>query len=368
MNTIIPSISTDTLQRWLTEGKDVTVLDVRPMHERAEWFIPGSIHLDAYDQLKRKDPAALAGIEPDKRIPVVTVCAAGKTSQLAAALLSKQGYTAYSLTGGMKAWSRSWNTATLTFADYEVLQIRRTGKGCLSYAIASMGDAIIIDASLPVEVYEHILREKCWTLKGVVETHIHADHLSRSRSLADAMQAPLCLPLHSKVDYAFTPLTDQERISVGAATFQVISTPGHTMESISLLLNDEVLFSGDTLFLNGVGRPDLKADEQQAAQKATYLYDSLQTLLSLNDETIVLPAHTDTPVPFNGEAICEKLSDIRHRLPLLQMAKDNFLKTILRNTAPPPQNFLTIVQKNIHGDGLEADAIELEAGANRCSI
>jgi rhodanese-related sulfurtransferase len=97
-------INTTTLREWLDTGKEVNVLDVRPAQEREEWFIPGSIHADAYHELKKNNPDSLKSIEFDKSIPVVTVCAAGKTSLIAADLLQKEGYEAYSLQGGMKSW------------------------------------------------------------------------------------------------------------------------------------------------------------------------------------------------------------------------------------------------------------------------
>jgi len=141
-------INTNTLREWLENGKEVSVIDVRPSVERAEWFIPESIHVNVYQKLKANDKTALSGLHLDKNIPVVVVCAAGKTSLKAAELLNTKGYDAYSLENGMKGWSLAWNRAKLSFKDYEIVQLRRTGKGCLSYIISSDNDAIVIDASL----------------------------------------------------------------------------------------------------------------------------------------------------------------------------------------------------------------------------
>src|SRR5947209_16445613 len=98
------TIDVETLRTWLEEGRPVTVLDVRPTAERAEWAIPGSIHVDAYDALKANDPSALANVAFPSDVPVVTVCAAGKTSLIAAEQLAARGIQALSLDGGMKAW------------------------------------------------------------------------------------------------------------------------------------------------------------------------------------------------------------------------------------------------------------------------
>jgi rhodanese-related sulfurtransferase len=155
-----PTISTEGLRELLERGSPVTVLDVRPAAERAEWSIPGSVHADAYEALRRRDPNALADFHPTNGGRVVTVCAAGKTSVLAAERLRGRGLDAVSLEGGMRAWSLAWNTAEprCPGSIARIVQVRRTGKGCLSYLIASNGDAVVIDASLDPEVYRRLVR------------------------------------------------------------------------------------------------------------------------------------------------------------------------------------------------------------------
>ena len=181
-----PTISTEGLRELLDRGAPVTVLDVRPAAERAEWSIPGSVHADAYDALRRGDPTALADFRPTNGDRVVTVCAAGKTSMLAAERLRARGLDAVSLEGGMRAWSLAWNTAELPCpgSTASIVQLRRTGKGCLSYLIGSNSDAAVIDASLEPQIYRRVADEHGWRIRTVVETHVHADHLSRARALA----------------------------------------------------------------------------------------------------------------------------------------------------------------------------------------
>src|SRR3989449_9695065 len=120
-----PTISTEGLRELLERGAAVTVLDVRPAAERAEWAIPGSVHVDAYEALRRRDPNALGDFHPTNGGRVVTVCAAGKTSMLAAERLRARGLDAVSLEGGMRAWSLAWNTA-------ERSEERSVGKECRS--------------------------------------------------------------------------------------------------------------------------------------------------------------------------------------------------------------------------------------------
>ena len=363
-----PTIEVTALQQWLATGKKVNVLDIRPKNEWTEWYIPGSIYFDVYDKLRAKDSGVLEKLYIDKSIPVVTVCAGGKTSLMAAELLRDYGFEAYSLKEGMKGWSLSWNTAIISFPGFEVTQLRRTGKGCLSYIISSNQEAVVVDASLPVEVYEQILKENNLTLKYVIETHIHADHLSRSRQLALRNNAPLYLPVPNKVNFEFLPIDPAIPLQVGSISMAGIQTPGHTLESTSFLVNENLALTGDTLFINGVGRPDLKSNTEETVLKATMLYESLQKLLALPGSIIVLPAHTSKPVDFDNKPIQTSLGDIKKNVSILQLNEEEFIKTLLQRIPPTPDNYLSIVEKNLKGDFSDINPIDLEAGANRCAI
>ena len=125
------NISARTLRDMLERGERVTVVDVRKGEDHAEWSIPGSVHVDAYDALNSGDERAMEGLELPEGAPVVTVCGRGRSSAVAAEQLRRRGYETLSLEGGMKAWSLAWNTAEVPLpgAKAEVVQMRRTGKG-----------------------------------------------------------------------------------------------------------------------------------------------------------------------------------------------------------------------------------------------
>ena len=125
------NIEAETLRDMLERGERVTVVDVRKGEDRVEWSIPGSVHYDAYDALNAGDNLAMEGLDLPEGEPVVTVCGRGRSSALAAEQLRREGYEAFSLEGGMEAWSLAWNTAEvpLAGAKAEVVQVRRTGKG-----------------------------------------------------------------------------------------------------------------------------------------------------------------------------------------------------------------------------------------------
>jgi len=364
------TINVETLRTWLKKGRSVTVLDIRPMHERAEWSIPGSIHFDAYDALKANDSQALADVELPGDIPVVTVCAAGKTSLVAAQMLQARSIQALSLAGGMKAWSLAWNSAEVVGADdtVHVFQVRRTGKGCLSYLLGAKDEALVIDASLDPQVYLDLASMYGWQITSVFDTHIHADHLSRSRQLAERSGAMLILPDQQRVSYPFTAMRDGDTLATSTMLITALHTPGHTMESTCYLLNNHLLFTGDTLFPTGIGRPDLEADEQQARLRASALYYSLHKILALPSDTLVLPGHTSTPVPFDGIPIAATLAEIDEEVGILHAPREAFLEQIMMRLPPTPPNYRQVVTFNEMGLLPESGVTDLEAGANRCAI
>lgn len=364
----VKTIDTETLRNWLETGKEVSIIDIRPIQERTEWFIPQSIYFNAYDKLKNHNENALQGLHLEKSIPAVVVCAGGKTSSIGAEMLQNKGFEAYSLEGGMKGWSLSWNTARISFPNFEIIQLRRTGKGCLSYIVVSNNEAVIVDASLPVEVYEQILKQSNLTLKYVIETHIHADHISRSKQLADNNKAPLFLPAPNKVSFDFEPINDRTVFELGHIQINAIPTPGHTLESTTYLIDEKVLLTGDTLFTNGVGRPDLKANNEESLQKTKKLYQSLQTLLALDEQIIVLPSHTNQPVDFDHQPIQTTIGQVKKNVAMLQLNEPDFTHIILQRIPATPPNYLSIVELNLTGDLREINPIDLEAGANRCAI
>src|SRR5947199_8012249 len=363
------TISTEGLRELLEQGAPVTVLDVRPPAERAEWSVPGSGHAARYEALRCHDANALADFRPTNSGRVVTVCAAGKTSMLAAERLRARGLHAVSLEGGMRAWSLAWNTAEVPCpgSTTRIVQLRRTGKGCLSYLIGSNGDAAVVDASLDPQVYRRVADEHGWRIRTVLETHVHADHLSRARALAADTGARLCLPTTDRISFEYAPVKDGDTVRVGSAGLRVFHTPGHTPESACHLLDERALFTGDTLFLAAVGRPDLEATTDDSRSRAHVLHASLHRLLALPPETVILPAHTSEPVAFDGGPISATLEEVQERTSLLRDTEETFVSQILTRLPPTPPNHHRIVALNEAGT-LPDDPMELEAGANRCAV
>jgi glyoxylase-like metal-dependent hydrolase (beta-lactamase superfamily II) len=246
--------------------------------------------------------------------------------------------------------------------------VRRTGKGCLSYLVGGEGEAAVVDASLDPEIYIRLADERGWRITQVIDTHIHADHLSRSRALAAHAGATLRLPRQDRATFPHTPLDDGDTITIGPSTLAALATPGHTMESMSYLLDGAALLTGDTLFLAAVGRPDLEAGEGEARARARALYRSLTALAAFPGETLVLPGHTSEPIPFDGEPIVAPLAEVVARIDTLRRPEAAFADLVLARIPPTPPNHAVIVARNGTGELPGGDLTDLEAGANRCAI
>lgn len=363
-------IDAATLRDWLDSQRPVTVLDIRSDEDYAQWAIPGSVHLNAYDALRAGQPGALAAADLPRDRPIVTICNVGRVSQTAAEWLSARGFDAGSLAGGLKAWSLAWNAADVLLQDQScrVIQVRRTGKGCLSYIVSSAGEAAVIDPSVASDVYIDIANRHGWAIRYVLETHIHADHLSRARELVNRTGATLLLPSQRRVRFAFTAMADGARVALGTAHFTALHTPGHTDESTSYVLNDSAVFTGDTLFTNGVGRPDLHADAAGARQRARALFASLTRVRALPSGTLVLPAHTSEPIPFDRRAVAAEMGDVETWLSRWLTSEDAFVERLTSKLPPTPPNFALIVALNEAGEFPPGDPTDLEAGANRCAV
>lgn len=236
--------------------------------------------------------------------------------------------------------------------------------GCLAqgaYYIESNGEAAIIDPLREVQFYIDKAEKNKATIKYIFETHFHADFVSGHVTLSEKTGAPIVFGPNAQTTFDSYIAKDQEVFELGKITIKVLHTPGHTMESTCYLLIDEngkdhALFSGDTLFLGDVGRPDLaqKAADMTQDQLAGLLYDSLRTkVMPLADEVIVYPAHgagsacgknlSKETVGTIGE---QKQTNYALRE---DMTKEEFIKEVTDGLLPPPVYFPMNVRLNKEG-------------------
>jgi len=183
----------------------------------------------------------------------------------------------------------------------EPVQVERFYLGCLahaSYLVASEGVAAVIDPQRDVEIYLAAAAGKGWRIEHIIETHVHADFVSGHRELADRTGAQIYLGAGSGAQFPHVDVKDGDQIQFGQCRLRFLQTPGHTIESICILMNDlgapdrpGVLFTGDTVFVGDVGRPDLSANHSPE-QLAAIMYRSIhEKVLTLPDDTQIYPAH-----------------------------------------------------------------------------
>ena len=399
-------IDPEELKKKIDNNENIFLLDVRTPQEYEAWRISYENHnnpkLIPVDRLFMKDPTLLEEIPKDKEI--VTVCAHGNRSMIAAKILTQLGYSVKSVKGGMAGWNKVYDVAEIPVpkeAPFKIWQIRRISKGCIGYIISSKEDktATVIDPSR--EIYESFLQtsqDNELQITQLIDTHQHADHVSGIVKLTKTKtpetnmgKTNIFFSSLEEYDSSETELKnimyvkDGDKLNVGdKVTLRAIHTPGHTNGSMSFIIeytpNDNnninnkdhvhsYLFTGDTLFVDGVGRPDLR---DEAKKFAELLYDTYhKKILQLPDNTVVLPAH------FNGTSIAlkhtvpilETLGTIKKRVKLLSMNKEEFIDYIADTVQPRPGNYKTII--SINKKMLPYDEIEmadLEAGPNSCAI
>lgn len=222
--------------------------------------------------------------------------------------------------------------------------------GCASYLVASRQshEAAVIDPSLAIEQYDALLKQRDFRLRYVIDTHIHADHVSGARKLAAEHGAELCLYEAAKVSYPFHPLHDGEELPLGQLRLRVLHTPGHRPELISILVvnpdrspEPSMVLTGDSLLVGDVGRPDFGGGDA-AAQ-----YESLGRLLRLPDWVAVFPGHFEGPC---GKGMCGRPSTTigfeRLFNPLARLERQPFIEQLSEAVPARPLNITSIEATN----------------------
>jgi hydroxyacylglutathione hydrolase len=251
-----------------------------------------------------------------------------------------------------------------TLLKKQEMKIEQIYTGCLAqgaYYIESEGEAVVIDPLREVEPYIEKAEKDNAKIKYVLETHFHADFVSGHLDLSKKTGAPIVYGPNANTSFDAIVAKDGQELQVGKVTFKVLHTPGHTMESTSYLLKDEngknvALFSGDTLFIGDVGRPDLaqKAGALTKEDLAAILFDSLRNkIMLLADDIVVYPAHGAGSAC--GKNMSKETTDTLGRQKKTNyalradMTKQEFIKEVTTGLAEPPAYFPLNVRMNKEG-------------------
>src|SRR5438270_5462683 len=371
-------ITADELAERLDRGEPLQVLDVRAPDKLARNRIVFGPELE-FHALPNSKILALADnrdLQLDASRPVAVICGHGNSSKQTTAFLRERGYEAYSVAGGMAAWEAVYVARRLspTPSLSHVVQLDRVGKGALSYVLVSDGDAVVVDPGRHIERYDALLTELRATPAAVVDTHLHADYLSGARAAAARWQVPYFLHPDDAVSpcdgtpgrLAHQPLRDGDTIAFGHGTLRIAHVPGHTLGSIALIADEGLVLTGDFLFVQSVGRPDLAG---QTESWAKLLWQSLERARqSWAGDLLVLPAHYASESERRADRAIAARFDVIAATNVAAAIQDErtFLQWINAHTTTFPDAYRTIKEVNLGlADLSDTEAEMLESGPNQ---
>ncbi|WLR56795.1 MBL fold metallo-hydrolase [Mesobacillus subterraneus] len=369
------AITAEKLNDWVVNKKEFFIFDVRNVKDFEDWKVEGEnieyLNIPYFELIDGVEEV-VDQLPRDKDI--VVICAKEGSSVMVAEMLAETGFNVSYLSGGMKSWSEYlYPVEVYKDEKIKVLQFIRVGKGCLSYMVLSENEALVVDPSRFTDRYTAIAMKENVKITHIVDSHLHADHLSGGKQLADNTGAKYYLMKSEGAVFDFEALEQHDKIEFENITLEVLAvkTPGHTPGSVSFFVNNKLLFSGDTIFVNGLGRPDLGG---KAAEWAKDLYETVYSKVSqIADDVIVLPGHY---AAFNDEVneegfIGSQLGLIRKQNKIMEgKTVEEFVDHVAQSaSSETPPNFEDIVAINRGVKEVTAEeAMELEIGPNRCAV
>ncbi|PFN98171.1 hypothetical protein COJ85_21890 [Bacillus sp. AFS076308] len=356
--------------------EDLFIFDVRNESDFQDWKIEGEnfryLNIPYFELLDGVDEI-IGKIPTDK--DVLVVCAKEGSSVMVAEMLSEAGLNVSYLRGGMKAWSEHLEPVKVGDLNDggEIYQFVRVGKGCLSYMVVSNGEAALIDATRMTDTYLNFAESIGAKITNVFDTHLHADHISGGRTIAEKTGAIYWLPPKdaTEVSFEYQPLEDGNNVKIGDTiiNIQALYSPGHTIGSTSFVVDGKFLLSGDILFIDSIGRPDLVG---MAEDWVGHLRETLyKRYRELSEDLIVLPAHFMIIEELNGDgSVSEKLSILFAKNHGLNIEDENdFRKMVTENLPPQPNAYQEIRETNMGKINPDIEKQrEMEIGPNRCAV
>lgn len=361
--------SAEEIAEKVMNNEPVAILDVRSKEDVENWHVEGSqveLHNIPFNKIEESSEEIN---KLPKEKPLYTMCAKGNTSKKAAEYLQDQGFeNIISIEGGMASWSEKLEPVKI--GDLKtggaIYQFVRVGKGCLSYLIESDGEAARM-----TEPYENFAKEHSAKITHVLDTHLHADHISGGRRLAEQFGAQYHLPPEDadEVVFGYEPVEDGTIVEVGKAKVKAFYSPGHTIGSTSFIVDDEYLLTGDILFIESIGRPDLAG---KATDWAEDLHETLyERYDDLSKDLIVLPAHYADVKEMNEDgSVHKKLSELYNQNEGLNIDdEERFIKRVTENLKEQPNAYEDIRKTNM-GKIIpsEDEQKEMETGPNNCAV
>lgn len=375
------SISAEELDDILERGEPFLLLDVRNEETAQQWPLQArrpvqtlNIPYFAFDVAEEE---CCAQIPSDTSILVM--CNRGRTAEGITESLLKRGYQAAKLEGGMSAWGKHYRVREIpnTGADLNIYQLSRVARGDLVYIVRSGDEAIVIDPTRHIDELIALSEKEGFRIIAALDTHAHADHISGGPELAKRLGIPYYLHPYDGIHpidmlpatIEYERLWDGFTLSFGTSHLRGIHIPGHTLGNMAFLVNDRFLFTGDSIFIRSIARPDLGGKGETWAP--LHYHSLYHKLLTLPDETVVLPAHFGQPSEAQPDgSFWETLGNMKRNNPELQFKdKETFVNFLLENLPVFPPQYVEIKRVNaglLIPDAEKAD--ELELGQNVCAL
>ena len=372
----VTAMSAGDIAKKVISKQSFFILDVRNEDAFEDWKVEGEniqyLNIPYFDLLDGVEEV-LDRIPTDK--DVVVICAKEGSSIFVAEMLAEEGRIVHYLQGGMKAWSE--HLEPVKVGDLKnggaIYQFVRIGKGCLSYMIVSDGEAALIDATRMTDVFIDYANGLGVKITNVLDTHLHADHISGGRKIAEAVNGTYWLPPKdaTEVVFEYEPLEDGSTITVGNTKIEIqaLYSPGHTIGSTSFIVDDAYLLSGDILFIDSIGRPDL------AGLAEDWVGDLRETLYSryceLTEDLLVLPAHFMIIEELNEDgSVAERLGTLFAKNHGLNIEDEAEFREMVTGNLPPQPNAYQEIRRTNMGQIVPDDETqrEMEIGPNRCAV
>ena len=362
------------LFQWFIDRDDILVLDVRNEKDFNRFQVESPYPFDminvSYYDFMEIEEESVAKVPKGRAIRIV--CAKEGSAKYVGEILVKHGYDDVRyLTGGIKTWGNLLVPRLVhDKEDYKLYQFIRPGKASCSYGICSGSEMMLVDPSRAVDFYIDFATEQGCKITKTFESHLQADYIAGSRQIAEKTGADF----FGGIDFDGTKagaksVKDQEihTFSDGGPEVKILLTPGHTPGSLTFIVDETYMISGDTVFIQSVGRPDLGG---QADSWSVMLFESLQKVAKLDDSLLVLPGHYMDWGEANEDLIfCLPFGEVKERnKDVFAMDKQAFCQYIKDNMREQPAEYALVRLANANEEQYDEEKQEeLDLGKNECA-
>ncbi|MFH1214925.1 MAG: MBL fold metallo-hydrolase [Pseudomonadota bacterium] len=361
---------------WISEKPDFVLLDVRNEKEFSNWYVEGPslfpyINIP-YFHFMEDVRESIGMIPPGEKVRIV--CSKEGSAKYVAEQLTSHGFSDVGyMAGGIVAWGNVLGARQVSEENvsYKLFQVVRPGKAACSHLLIHGQEAMVFDPSRNIDFYIDFAAKHGAKIVKTFETHRQADYISGSIAIAAKTGATIMVKKEDFLgaDFAYNAVEDGQvfTFSSGSPEVKAIHTPGHTMGSTSYLIDDKYLLSGDTIFINTAGRPDLGGKSEEWSR---YLYLTLTLRIrGLSDDIFVLPGHYTTWDEANENGVfMDSLANLRKKNIAFHLPNEHkFAEFIAANLRPQPGVYAQIRRINGGWQKVETDEADvMDLGKNEC--